>query len=388
MAQPDLKLRPAAQVMRLSRMGSFHQSRLSFMRIILRRFERDNWRFERREFEINAKGVGHAVYTAHGPQRSYSLVAFAHDLPDDQRSDRVIAEAWDSTFALFDGIPTREDIARLSQNVPLQEAGRVSERELSLSRANRSGRMWAHVVDRLAAGRQPDIEKVWAVGYLMRTTAVYGSGKFGAADRETIADRPEFAAPFQVEMLSVYLTRTYVRDLVEHMAQTKSPETAVRMEPWIARSFGIGNATGLGMAPFLLTHPRLINNWIAARETALARVRAVETASDGEAALFRELMQRSALSVSYWRSAHPIQVEKLADLNADLPQIKSYLADDDLTGKRPWNRLFEWAEETLSVEGQELIASLNAGTIWSAGGRYGGSHVRRTRPAHFASTVP
>lgn len=37
-------------------------------------------------------------------------------------------------------------------------------------------------------------------------------------DREVISDRPEFAAPFQPEMLSVFLTRAYTLDLVEHMA--------------------------------------------------------------------------------------------------------------------------------------------------------------------------
>ena len=49
------------------------------------------------------------------------------------------------------------------------------------------------------------IELLDESGYLMRTTAVYGSGKFGALDRRFIADRPELSAPFQVEMLSVWL---------------------------------------------------------------------------------------------------------------------------------------------------------------------------------------
>ena len=62
-----------------------------------------------------------------------------HDLPDALRSDRVIATAWDATFALFDGIPTEADIDRLARNVPKQEAGRVSDRELSLSRAKPFG---------------------------------------------------------------------------------------------------------------------------------------------------------------------------------------------------------------------------------------------------------
>ena len=91
------------------------------------------------------KGVGVATYQVTGPKRTYTLVAFAHDLPAELRSDRVIAEAWDATFTLFDGIPTKADIERLSQNVPLQEAGRVSEKEISLSRSNRSVRLFKYV---------------------------------------------------------------------------------------------------------------------------------------------------------------------------------------------------------------------------------------------------
>ena len=209
-------------VMRLARLGSIHQSRLSFMRVLTRRLAREAWRFEQTAFEINQNGEGHAVYTAIGPDRTYSLIAFAHDLPPEKRSDRVIAEAWDATFTLFDGVPTSKDIERLSGNIPVQEAGRVTGSELSVSRANRSVRLWEHVVSQLADGQQPKAEQIDAVGYLMRTTAVYGSGKLGAADREMIAGRPEFAAPFQVEMLSVYLTRWFVLDLVQHMADQRA----------------------------------------------------------------------------------------------------------------------------------------------------------------------
>ncbi len=73
--------------------------------------------------------------------------------------------------------------------MPKQEAGRISDSELSLSRANRSVRLWQHVIDRLSTGEQPERDQLEAVGYLVRTTAVYGSGKFGAADRLTICDR-------------------------------------------------------------------------------------------------------------------------------------------------------------------------------------------------------
>lgn len=361
MQAPMASLREPAVIMRLARLGSLHQSRLSFMRILTRRMARENWTFDRPEFAINDAGVGHAVYTAHGPDRSYSLVAFSHDLPEEKRSDRVIAEAWDCTFTLFDGVPTAGDVERLSKNVPLQEAGRVSGSELSVSRANRSVRLWEHVVASLAAGLQPDRDKIEAVGYLMRTTAVYGSGKLGAADREMIADRPEFATPFQVEMLSVFLTRAFVRDLVQHMANTRAQtvgNTAATFDPDIARGMGIGNSTGLGMAPFLLNHPVLFNNWVAARETAIARVRGVKTASADEITLFKSIFARSLISADTWHSEHPIQVDKLVALRSDLSLMAAHLETADLSKNQPWDRLYCWAEQHLSVEGQECVASL------------------------------
>ncbi len=344
--------------MRLGRLGSFHQSRLSFMRILLRRMKAESWTFSRPVFDIDSLGVGHAIYCAHGPKRTYSLVAFAHDLPAEKRSDRVIAEAWDSTFTLFDGVPTEDDIARLRANVPLQEAGRISEQELSLSRANRSVRLWDHMVSCLAEGRQPDRGEVDKVGYLMRTTAVYGAGKFGAADREMIAERPECAAPFQIEMLSVFLTRNYVRDLMQHMANARGGSKAVQLDGEIARSLGIGNSTGLGMAPFLVNHPVLFNNWIAGREEAIARVRSLESASKDEASLFESLLVRSVQSAELWSSGHPIQIEKLAVLRADLKVLSDHVAAADLTRDHPWNRLFTWAEDNLGEDAQECLASL------------------------------
>ncbi|SDI37338.1 hypothetical protein [Lutimaribacter saemankumensis] len=350
--------RPPEQVMRLSRLGSLHACRLSFMRQLTRRMAAENWQFARTEFDIDATGKGHAVYTATGPERSYSLVAFAHDLPDEKRSDRVIADAWDATFALFDGVPTKADITRLAKNVPRQEAGRISETELSLSRANRSVRLWEHVVDALADGRQPDASEIAQVGYLMRTTAVYGSGKFGAADREMIADRPEMQAPFQAEMLSVYLTRWFVRDLVEHIAHARGGAGAARLDPHIARRLGIGNSTGLGMAPFIINHPVLFNNWIMAREEAIARVRAVEHATSNEISQFHEIFRRANASVDDWRSEHPWQIEKLTALRADIARLRGYFATHEFTGTYPWDRLASWAEKHIAEDAQEWLLSL------------------------------
>jgi hypothetical protein len=352
-------MRPASEVMQLSRLGSAHQTRLSFMRALLRRFKRENWTFDCPVWEINSNGEGHAVYCARGPRHTYSLIAFAHDLPADQRSDRVIATAWDATFCLFDGVPDNDDIERLRRNVPYQEAGRISDRELSLSRANRSVRLWQHVVEKLASGEQPNFDQVQAVGYLLRTTAVYGSGKFGAADRYLIEERDLAGGPFRIEMLSVYLTRAFSLDLVEHMAKANGGEQAVTIEPGLRRRFGVGNSTGLGMAPFLINHPCLLHNWISAREQALARVRALPNATESERQDFLQFLKRAVLNAEQWHSAHELQQEKVTHLRADLSLLLNYVSQPDaLENPAPWDKLWHWAEAELSVEGQEQLASL------------------------------
>ena len=260
--------------MRLDRMGCFHQTRLSFMRTLLRSIGSQRWRFRRTRWDVDKKGTGIAVYQIERPGRIYSLICYANDLPPEKRSDRVIATEWDATFTLFDGVPDQADIERLKAAVPKQEAGHCSQSELVLARANRSVRLFEHVVDSLSQGRQPDQEMIDNVGYLMRTTAVYGNGKFGVSDRERIADRPEFSSAFHTELLAVWLIRGFTVDIAEHIASVRN-SNAVTMHPDLRRRLGVGNSTGLGMAPFLVLHPALIHSWMFARESALARVRSL-----------------------------------------------------------------------------------------------------------------
>lgn len=351
-------LRPARQVMRLSRMGSFHQSRLSFMRVLLRRLKAQDWQVDRPVFDIDEKGVGVATYRVRGPHSTYTLVAFAHELADEDRSDRVIAEAWDTTFTLCDGEVDKDRIERLRNNVPLQEAGRISGAEMVLSRANKSVRLFAHVIDRLSNGMQPDEEMIASVGYLLRTTAVYGAGKFGASDRESWAERPEFTGSFQPEMLAVWLIRTFSVDLVEHLAQIKNTTGAVRLEPRLRRRLGVGNSTGLGMAPFLINHPRLIHQWIIARETALARIRALPTAHADALAHFCTLVRRARQNAYDWQVADVRQTEKISRLRDDFDQLLVRVDSLTPTMNSPWDNLYLWAEAHLSEEGQEALVSL------------------------------
>ena len=115
----NIKLRDPNTIMKLSRLGSFHQSKLSFLRSFLSEFK--DWEYNKDLFALNKKGVGVAVYSFKKRERVYSLVCFANEIKDKERSDRVIATKWDAAFTLYDGIPSRLDIERLKNEVPKQE---------------------------------------------------------------------------------------------------------------------------------------------------------------------------------------------------------------------------------------------------------------------------
>jgi len=359
---PRDPLRPPGEVMRLPRMGAMHATRISFMRSLTRRMAREGWQIRCRRFDISAEQTGEAVYTVDTPRGRYSFVVFAHDIPDEDRTDRVIAERWDYTFALVLDEPDDEHLDDLRANVPLQEAGRMRPDDIVLSRGNKSTRLFTHVVDALAAGAQPDPRKVDEVGYLMRTTAVYGNGKFGLADYEQVRRNTAFTQPFSAQMLTVYLARLFSLDLVEHVARQRGPDTAVELDLKLRRAFGVGNATGLGMAPFLVNHPKIIHGWAWARETALARVKAVPTAEPWRVARFRRLFERAMAHAEQWETADERQMADVRTLRDELRTVYDELFPDDGEGAlavdHPWRWLARSLAERFSLETQEMVHSL------------------------------
>ena len=352
-------MRSPEKVMRLDRMGSSFPTRLSFMRTLIRRMSKENWQFKRTLRKVDKDGYGVSVYSAITPKRTYSLIAFTQEIPADMRTDRVIAEVWDATFSLFDGVPTQEDIDYLAENTPLQEGGRYRPSELVLARANKSLRVFENIISALASGNQPDIELISSVGYLMRTTAVYGSGKFGCADRAKIADRPECRAPFQIELLAVYLIRWFTIDLVEELAKERGGKQAVRLDQNISRFIGVGNSTGLGMAPFLLKHPTLIHNWVVAKETALARVRSIETALPGTLEVFLKSLLQASQHIDEWNVADEVQTSRITCLTDEIQSLRMWCEDEsNIFRPYPWNGIYQFVEDNFSLECQEMIVSL------------------------------
>lgn len=337
---PTRALRDPNLVMRLDRLGASFPTRLSFMRRLLRALIAQKAEVTRPVWDIDAQGHGRAVLSVPLGGHVYSLIAYSNAIPDDARTDRVIAEVWDTTFALFDGVPSTADLDRLASEVPRQEAGRMQPTELTLSRANKSMRLFAHVADALATGQQPDAAQIGAIGYLMRTTAVYGNGKFGIADRDRFKHRAVLDGPFAAEMLTVWLIRQFTLDLVEHVARAKGGDKAVPLDARLKRHLGIGNSTGLGMAPFLVNHPGLLHAWVQARETALARV----LDAPADVAALTALLARAKAHVAEWSVDDPVQMPRIEVLRAELETL---------------NPISLWADvQDKSAECQELAVAV------------------------------
>ena len=332
----NIKLRDPNIIMKLSRLGSFHQSRLSFLRSFLSEFK--DWEYKKDLFNLDKNGYGIAVYSFTKKDRVYSLICFANKINDEERSDRVIATKWDAAFTLHDGIPTKKDIQRLKNEVPKQEVGRLSYKELTLSRANKSVRIFDHVVESLSKGLQPNLDLLEKVGYLYRTTAVYGSGKFGLADRFRIKDREEINGPFRLEMMLVYLVRQFTFDQVNHVAKNKNPKTAVNLDPKICKNLGIGNSTGLGMAPFIVNHPTLLNNWILCRETALKEIRELKKVNSKEINLFKECVRKSIKNITSWNTESEYQLNKIKYLLKDVRKFLNFIENEfNFQKEHPFN---------------------------------------------------
>lgn len=346
----QVPLRPPETVMRLRRMGAAFPTRLSFMRTLMRALAADSATVKRPVWKMDAKGFGHAVYTLRFGGFDYALVAVSTDLPPELRTDRVIASAWDTAFVLYDGIPDTAEVARIVKAAPKQEASRFTARDLVLSRANKSVRLFDYVTTALREGRQPDPEKLRETGYLMRTTAVYGNGKFGIADRAHIADRPGMSGPFMAEMLTVWLIRGFTHDLAEHVGGAQLARDA-------KRQLGIGNATGLGMAPFLVNHPLLLDAWMQVRETAIARVRAIPNLEQDQIGRIYELVARSAQHLSEWDVPDEIATGRIAKMRTEWPAFAATLTPDLMASLNPIDQIISDSAQW-SIDTQELIAAL------------------------------
>ena len=354
-----IPLRHPNHVMKLDRLGSFHQTRLSFSRQLIEELINNDWKTKIIKWNINSNGIGNAVIKIFSKQITYTLVVFCHQINDNERSDRVIAEKWDMTFSLFLGTPTKTELDILSKNLKIQELGRHIPKQLTLSRANKSVRIFNPVLNDLSKGKQPDKTLINNIGYLVRTTAVYGNGKFGIADYSHDTIDNTLNKPFQAEMLTVYLIRYFSIELVNFLAKERGKDKATRLSDEISRHIGVGNATGLGMAPFLINHPKLIHQWIEAREIGISRVLSIRKLNKYQKNKILNLIEKAYLYTTQWKVDDLIQSKRIKNLRRELKKIfqnkeLTNFLDEDF----PLQNIYKYFENDISIESQEILNSI------------------------------
>lgn len=353
-------LRPASEVMDIQRLGVMRTTSLSFLRIMVRKMMHEAWKIEQTSFDIDDEGYGEALYSITTPQGQYTFVALSREISEETRSDRVISERWDVTFALCDGAISDKKLKRMKQELPKQEVGRGDVTDLVWSRANKSQRVFSHVVEALSQGKQPDAEVIYDIGYLFRTTAVYGNGKFGIAPYEHMKDNHTFSGAYQSQMFAVYMLRHFSFDLVEHIARKNNPEAAT-LKPELKKLLGTGNATGLGMVPYLISHPKLLHQWIWIREVALARAKKMHpTVEDCK----RFLMKLQQVQTFFEEAPIPnMEVfENPRDLAKEVGEISklirgigSTLENSTTDAGRVWFDFVDQVQANFTMEAQELV---------------------------------
>ena len=344
-----------SDIMTLDKMGSRYPSRLSFSRSMLRRLLFDNWKISKSKFDLDDNGYGTAVYEITINQNIYSLVCFSQHLDNADRSDRVIAEKWDTAYSLINGKLDDQELDRLKKNVPLQESGRNSSKELILSRANKSVRLFEYVANCLSNGLQPDINEINKVGYLLRTTAVYGSGKFGLSDFVNTKEVTDFNQPFRAEMLSVYIIREFSVELVEHVAKKQNPSKAVKLENKIKQHLGIGNSTGLGMAPFIIKHPKLINKWMNQYTESLNKIINKNIVSE-KLSSYIQLLEKALLYLKEVTTFDEYQITKNTKTVEDLKIYINHIIkiENSTFNNLTWIDLIKFTTSNCNYDTQEI----------------------------------
>ena len=307
-------------VMKLKNLGSYHPTRLSFSRQLIITLIRENWIFKFQDWKINKLGKGYCVISVENKKDVFSLIIFSHLIKNEERSDRVIADKWDFTFSLFTGIPNEKELKHLKKNVPLQENGNHLKKQLTLSRANKSTRLFNHFLENLSNGLQPEFEQVKKIGYLLRTTAVYGNGKFGIGDYNFKSDSKILRNGFWAEMLTVYMLKIFSIEYVNFLAKNKS-KNYTKLNDNISDYLGTGNATGLGMAPFVVNHPKLIHKWINTKQTLINIALDQKTLSKNKLKLFLLLLENSKKHINQWEVEDKKQQKLINQSRKEVDQI-------------------------------------------------------------------
>lgn len=356
--------RPAQFIMQPERLAAIQPSRLSITRALMNRMLRERWDISVQRFDVDAAGEGTVIYSIRTLRQEFSFIAFSRPPSRTARTGRIIGQAWDMMGTLNEGPATEADIASAREELPKLYRGRATPNALVWCRANRSMRIFDQTLAALASGKQPDIDALAEVCYLMRNTGLDGNGTFGTRSFPSLGTDHDLGGPLQAQLLTAYLMREYSCDLVEHLARHQS-EKAVPLDPAIRRYLGVGNGSALGLIFFVHRHPKLIASWIEARERAIALARGLEL--DGGGARIDTLLQLVRRAATFRRQDRMVYetFASSAEVADDLEKVAVALVELRETGmvggsrtRYPLDTLANRFAEELRQESSETFLSL------------------------------
>jgi len=335
------------------RAGAAVPDALSFSRSAMRELVRGRWKIEKLRFDLDAEGRGEILYRLVGGGWIFHFFLISIKLDEAQKMDRNWAQAWDAMGVLCQGEWTPEREALLRVEVPKQRAGYADYGTLVYARGNRSARLFDHVVERLAAGRQPDAGLLARVGYILRTTAFIANGQLGTRPYAGFEPDHPFRRPYHVQMCSAFLLREYVFDLVDHIARARNP-AAVRLDPAYRRYLGLGNAAATGLVAFLVNHPHFMHQWSLAHEAAFAAAERRGAGPRDEASeRFARLLDRA---IRYHREGEGQDSGVFTNAGAvadDLARARTAFA-----ANAAWPAVLQWAEQHLQIDAREILQAI------------------------------
>jgi hypothetical protein len=274
------------------RAAAAYPNALSFSRTLVRKMQQERWRIERIRLALDEEGRGEGLYDVAIGEDRFHFFTISNVFPPGAKVDRSFGINWDVSAALCQGAWTEPREAVLREEIPKQYEGRYDADVLCFCRGNRSERIFDEVLAALAGGTQPDTGMLASVGYILRSTAFAGNGLFGMRPFEGLGRGHPLGAPYHVQILAAFLLREFVFDLVDSMAQARG---GVRLDRRIKRYLGVGNSAGLGLIPFLASHPRIVDRWVRTHEEAMAAARARFVAgSDSCARQYLTLVDKAA----------------------------------------------------------------------------------------------
>jgi hypothetical protein len=335
---------------------------LSFPRAAMRELVRGQYRVRKLRFELDAEGKGEILYQLIGGGRVFHFFLVSDLLPEQVKMDRNFAQGWDAMGVLCEGEWTAEREAYLRREVPRQRAGFSDYDTLMYARGNRSGRIFDHVVESLSQGRQPDLNVLAPVGYILRTTAFIGNGQLGTRPLAGYEPDHPLRRPYHAQFCSAFMLREYVFDLIDHLARVRSPG-AVRLAPAYRRFLGLGNSAATGLAAYAANHAKQMQQWMRVHEEAL--VRAVQAAPVLRGDLLGRFHALLARAIQYFaEGAKPsdgvfappqetsAKLRRIAERAHFLSNTPSVLRDEKTISLTD---LVSWARENVGGEAVEVL---------------------------------